>query len=1740
MQWVDLSAIGLCMGSWAHPTDPAKSLPLAMVDSTGQHDAAIRSLGFRPMVGIKASGIYVRPEKTLTSAMLINAFGRENVRFVKGPERHFHDEFQRKFRERSNLNATAMLSQSRAIGLNHKREVVFEAPLGRYVIRDVGGRKSVVSEEEQGGADFLRVDTREDLRQVASGFVSRITVRNEQLRRENVQALMEISNRGQFTPRDYQEAIEIELNVLLKGELQSAGQAASADPLAAYDVAEKIYRGMPDLRERTPNSVANQQYSTPAPMSAIAQAVLTRGEPTAGRTFLDPTIGNASLYSTIAGERTPGTPDRLFGVEIDPVRVDAAMAIADAVALGDATTVDFRAEFNQPEGFDYVIANPPFGSMDTRVEVSLPAGSAVDSMQIRRLDHFLLLKSLHARKDIGRAVFITGADNVMKPGEILGASKHLLAYLYDHYAVESVVDVSGDLYKKQGAAYPLRIYVVGARRPEPIEAEIPGQLPIIRSYEGLRAWAVKLLAQAPESVHSATEHASSAQEAVASASSGTAKGAPRPAPATVPRQAETKSAEAPIVNADVEPALAPPVPSVVAPAAAATAKREDTREESEYQQRYVAFSNVGEATAMIPANLSGPVYEALSEIREQYGDIDEYVAKELQYPLEDLGKYFSPEQVDAVAMVCAATNKGLGFLLADQMGIGKGRVIAASARREKLAGRIPVFVTLTDNLFSDFMERDLVALDSRHLFENPLIINDGAKTVDATGKVVARALSRPKYVAAAETGRLPEGTDIVLLTYSQINRRPESHRTTRYMHAITANEPVSLLLDESHIGAGSGNTSENLGRMIDNLSAHGGNVLYSSGTPIKGAKNLALYKRILPAGVNPQELLDAVASDPISLQEAFTYEVAAQGCLISRELDNSGLEKEFVLSRYAERNEKIADQMSDILSAMNFIAGDVGKIVTQLNREMAKELEAVPEAERVGQRMGATSMNFPSRMHALMCQMLLSLKAPEIVDLAIEALEANEKPIIAVQRTGESMLADILEERHELAQSEDGAVKKDLGDVILDRPITFKDYLHRTLERILWVSTVNRYGNKNTFRADSKEMRSAEKRLRELIDELPDDLPLTPIDYITEELEKRGYSSGEISGRNLRTRTLDDGRVIIEAIPGKTDKTRANRAVREFNNGDLDALILTVSGAVGYSMQASPAVGSDVRQRTMIKGEMQADIAMERQMDGRPNRTGQISKPKYKIPQTGLPADDRGLMMFNSKNRSLTASTVANRDSADLVREVPDLLNSVGDMVALDLLEEDPELAHRLDIDMREDTDVFHRQPLYYIKVLTGRICLLKVSEQRAIYADLEARFHEKVDRLKAEGRNPLEVVCHEWRAKVVSRAPFMGGEVGGKAKRSQFNSPVYLTVVEYSEEQKAVRADAIDKRIAMAVAAGSPNPSGIASYLQEHRADILQRHTPKRFESVQQALEDKEPNEAKTTLAKLDWLERNLASLQPGAVFQQRDLEGNNVETVVLRVSLPNKLEAYLRLSEYVVYTMKPGSDVVTMETASSLFANAIDLSKQRFAQHRQAREDFDSARNGTVLRRARLLDGNLFEATSLNLRQRVGRKVVYTDETGARQHGILVYSDISDKALASIPERVRDPALVIAMSRLRPFTTDPSGDYREDGGVKLRMGRVGQIELSVPGAKKWGGKVFTDPVLTPIDGQKEKCRFNLEFRTSGDRMLATVPVGREEELAQYLIEGHGYTFYTVERAELLKARASLDREREPAMAAA
>jgi predicted RNA methylase len=126
----------------------------------------------------------------------------------------------------------------------------------------------------------------------------------------------------------------------------------------------------------------------------IAQRILGR---TAGKSVLEPTIGNGSLVSTLEDAN-------VIGFDLDKDRIEnVARDRKDAiVTVGDATKVVFQ-EMNGGEKFDIVVSNPPFGG--------LPSSKTIEGLKVTRIDHLILMRSLLARKDDGMGVYIIGADS---------------------------------------------------------------------------------------------------------------------------------------------------------------------------------------------------------------------------------------------------------------------------------------------------------------------------------------------------------------------------------------------------------------------------------------------------------------------------------------------------------------------------------------------------------------------------------------------------------------------------------------------------------------------------------------------------------------------------------------------------------------------------------------------------------------------------------------------------------------------------------------------------------------------------------------------------------------------------------------------------------------------------------------------------------------------------------------------------------------------------------------------------------------------------------------------------------------------------------------------------------------------------------------------------------------------------------------------------------------------------------
>lgn len=1953
--------------------------------------ARLREIGFLPVVGSPRydKGIYYLhgDDQRLRPKALAAAFGIESCPLVEVEPAEIDRVFREKITEKFGANLNALTMRSRPLGQNRAGQYVYESPAGRFI--RLSSDNAVAEGSQQaaklGRPAFLRASDDEELRACAEGFLWTIRQGGKTAWPDLVRFAKTVYGKHarDGEPSDdqlhhLQEAVEA-------ASYRRFTALASKPDEAAFRLATDFYYGLPTARMRTAESVFLQQYSTPLPMSVIAQRLLVGNDDLTGKSALEPTAGNGGLVNLL--------PEavRVFGVELDANRF-AALRETGRIQphLGDATEVGFRRVFGMEQGFDYTIANPPFGQMD--------APKAFDKIpNVRKLDHYIPLRALEARKDAGRSVVIFGADSAQSDGTIKGGAKAFLNYIHDHYEVHGMTEVDGRLYARHGAGFNVRLLVIGDKRPEPIQAEVPEKLPIITSYDDLWQWAGHVIerydAPKPEpvkkqiaepsvsasalggvepvfgagaaAVRTAEQDEGPAADAIAEddvlsglphpvrdrlgfaltglrdiyarlenverargkghilalevrdvqegiaqrravlaefrelapqngvdaerviaalggepdlsvfgepaaveaseqdaalpeqggpVKSGSEQSEPRAPgtanqtgvvesgaaqPASGAGQSEpwqmtlqawnsevsasragsgigvptrnsgseaaarfkrleflkygvtdwaseklaaaqrgevkltqeelaeiTDRLETPVTHRDViDKALAEgkPVPQAVLsdyPDLSAPAERHV----NEFQAPYQAASRIGEPTAMVPINMAGATYAALNDLESRFGGIDKYVAGKLRYDEEELSRYFSPEQVDAIGLAIKAVEEGRGIINADQTGMGKGRFVAAMLRYAKLNEKMPVFLTIKPELFTDIF-RDISDIGSQHLFKKLFIFNDGesVKRFGTENEVLYRATTPQERKAALASGTVEPDTDMVLATYSQFMRAYHKNPKAALLTEIAANNGM-LILDEAHVASGASNLSATVGQAVANSDA----VLYASATPLKGVSNFAIYNKIFPDSVDLRTLPDTLKAGGEALQEAISTNMARDGVLIRREHDFSKLTFHTRNPDAArrQRNVELADALSDIIGEMSYLAGDVSKAVSDMNKGYKKDWEEIPEKDRQGARMQASSMNFGSRLYSLNRQFLLGIKIEDAVETALNDLSNGRKPVIAVENTGESLLRQVISRRAGIehleaeltelderagALSEEEKARRDvlvssindaMRNVVLDEPPQYRELLESMLDRIGVIKIQGRYGDVQRIKPESEEYQEAEDRVREKIRAFPD-LPLTPIDVVKKELQQRGHPVAEVSGR---TASITPN----AANPAMWDvnfhaKADAVANVAGFQNGKYDAIVITRSGSTGISLHATDRFeDSDIRQRDFIVLQKAANIAEFLQWMGRVNRKDQVVPPVITGLESGLPAELRLTMMHNAKLRKLSANTTSNRENANLEGEEFDLLNDVGDRVALEWLAENPDVAELLDINLPSEDDLDDAarfsQECPYINKLMGRLMMVSVEKQEEILKTLTERFADKIEELEQRGENPFKVDVFEWKAKIVKEEELQSGVI--RSAGSTFDEPVKLVTVRYEQDIFPIRSEKLLGMVKTGLELYRAEPAvdergslrSFREQLEGMRDGWVRRQLPTKLreseEPLSVLLDGKDVAGAKGAKERADWLLTNLDAFRPGVRLTHEDPFKGERKGVITSVELPKDKEDFFLLSKYRAKVAFPGEDRVreiTLATVRTqgkdLFSGSwISLDPDKVAtmphikrQAEQVMAEFDAAPDGKVIRTQYVLQGNIFRACELASKQKLGSPILFTDEEGNRQRAVLLKDRITPDMVKALPigldardicdyiDEYLDPKHPEFRQRSMygSFRIYDAGvkDMKKGEGIMFEVLNGGDaFRLSIPGTKSRAGALMTDGTIFDI-GQKTP-EGSLRLKLSGTKSYMQVDVDRDD----------------------------------------
>lgn len=1260
------------------------------------------------------------------------------------------------------------------------------------------------------------------------------------LRKRASELGMEVDNDGR-TDILLQELVE---DGLVRAAREVVGRKGR-DSRASYDLICKLYEMQPTIAARSSNRIKMQQYSTPLPMAWIANRFAMANK--ADGKVLEPTAGNGMLVFTVPVEQVRAN-------ELDETRLDNLRE----QGFAEVTQQDATEPFAGGMQYDAVIANPPFGKREA-VEY--------DGKMIPGLDPQITLNALASMKDDGRAAIIIGGNMEYAINGAIKSMKPFFTYLYDHYNVKGVIDMSGGLYAKQGTTFPTRMILIDGRRSNEERAQTAVYPPVeskairkAESFDDLYEIINEVLNSKEKT--NGTEVLRSRERQLASVNnetSGNTDGAghreqPRKnddvgsrskstqehsdgGEQVLPRERRTNTAdgetraETPrdnaggsrsVSNTDIQRVGTERVSTNgvgLKQAPTEHKKRTLTDEKSAYRPHNSAFS----LNSVAPADMVEAMDNVLTQIEAQHGSIDEFIKTELGYDtIEEAHQALAAEQMDSVAMAIYQMKQGQALIIGDQTGVGKGRQMAALIRWAVQRGEKPVFITQKADLFSDIY-RDLVDVGSGDLV--PFIFNSDGAMVDSKGNTVHKPLSSAEMAKVFASGALPDEYDFAVLTYSQVNTgdavsqqemeeaakksgaRTKKSKNVKNGKATPKATFLRVIAKDNYLFLDESHTaagSSNTGAYLQSILRGAKAATFASATFAKRPDTMPLYAI--------RTAMSQAKVEPDKMISIIEKGGVTLQEIMSRELTNAGqmVRRERDMSDVVTDWKTITDPETVRRARENYdrtIAAfnAIIKFQEDYVKPMieALDMELAVMAESAGVKRGTDKMGV------------------ENVPFASKTYNYTKQLMLAlkVDAIADEVEAEINAGRHPVIALEstmESSIKDYAAGETIDEP-TFSASLLKGLDTVMQYTVKDEDGNERHERYSPQALGPAGEKayyeLQDFIRESTSDIFISPLDAIIERLNDKGYKVGELTGRNMYVERNDDGRVVVKR---RTDKDK-KKMQREFNSGTLDVLILNKSASTGISLHASEKF-SDQRQRSMIIAQPLSDINDYMQMIGRIDRTGQVHRGYYINLGLPVPAENRFLMMLSTKLKSLNANTTTSQDSESNDVEAPDLLNKYGSQVVVEYLRDNVEIYEKMGAPLKKgglgggrvqasELDEYKPQEDDARKV-TGYVALLTTKEQEEFYDDVVRRYNELIKYLNDTGSNDLKITVMPLRAKTIEkRVSFEGIDPDGN---NPFARNSFVEKVEMDVLRKPMKSDEIRKVIEQINRGASP-----AEYLE-------------------------------------------------------------------------------------------------------------------------------------------------------------------------------------------------------------------------------------------------------------------------------------------------------------------------------------
>ena len=1118
---------------------------------------------------------------------------------------------------------------------------------------------------------------------------------------------------GGLSTKDVADALELAINRIIRDDPQTAqdlaGDAETAR--AAVTRLKALIDRLPTSRVRSPEMEQMQQFSTPPPLSFVANWVarVRRGE-----TMLEPSAGTGDLavFAKAAGARVVAN-------ELSPRRAELlrGAGIADLVTVENAEHLHAiyaaRAAKGEMTLPSVVVMNPPF----SRAANTSGRDSMVGARHVE--------EALKVLAPGGRLVAIVGQGMAM--------DKPTFRAWWDRigreYAVRANVGVAGTEYAKYGTTFGNQLLVIDKLPPtadvKPITGsverveDLPAMLEGVRNERASEAEPVEP-APAEPSGAGAPDAGGPAPDAQPVPPAGPGAPGKRPTGGRGGAGGRPSGADAGGVGAEHgkpeggdQPAGGRPVAggsdgdATADPRAgdrgdAANGERDDGRVVAEPPHGLDAEPHASQAD--INVGLTVTQAEAGQRALNEHGVYSEYAPAKLRmegaqphptplveptamaavdppdvhyqpalpHELMASGALSLPQLEQVVyagqAHERVVDKKRMGYFIGDGTGVGKGREIVAIIMDNWNRGRKKaVWISASAGLVKDAAD----AMRALGFNDNRLIdAHDEPKKVAAAFSARKEGVAFMPYssLRTDNPGLVHEGVPTLKPPVTKTNKKGEKVTNPSRIHLLAdwlgKDFDGVIVFDESHLAGNAIDTVTDRGPKKASLQGKSvtdlqalfplARIVYSSATGATDVTNLSYADRMGIWGpstpfTTKQQFFDAIRTGGLSAMEIVARDLKAMGRYLARTLSFEGVTHEQMSHELSDDQKQMFDAISEAWQ----------HVLTSRDKSMAQTGAANSSSAR-----SAANSHFYGAQQRFFNQLLTAMELPSVMADMRKRLDNKESVVLQLSNTNEATLErELLKRKNEKVDEGDEA---DLRALDLSPRSMLLEYLN-AFPTQKYQEVTDQNGNTSWEPVvDAKgepvqdPVQVAERdRLIRMVGKLK--MPENPIEQVLNLFGAENVA--EVTGRSQRVvqQLQADGSRKEVNETGREDAHRKAEA-QEFQDGKRRILLFSAAGGTGFSYHASKdAKNQQRRNHYLIQAGWRADVAL--QGFGRTHRSNQAQPPHYVLASTNLRGHQRFISTIARRLAELGALTGGERKAAggDMFKETSNLQNVYGE-----------------------------------------------------------------------------------------------------------------------------------------------------------------------------------------------------------------------------------------------------------------------------------------------------------------------------------------------------------------------------------------------------------------------------------------------------------------------------------------------